>query len=127
VPKYNAEDFDPPAPVAHVTLRNPATGATLSEVPMLIDTGADITLLPRDYLDKLGIEPEEDMVYEVQGFDGETKFVNMVQLELIFLGRKFSGQFLLIDQSMGILGRNILNTIPILFDGPHAKWDEYKR
>ena len=90
MPKYNAEDFDPPAPVAYVTLRNPATGATLSEVPMLIDTGADITLLPRDYLDKLGIEPEEDMVYEVQGFDGETEFVNMVQLELIFLGRKFS-------------------------------------
>ena len=127
MPKYDTENFDPPAPVAYVTLRNPATGVSLSDIPMLIDTGADITLLPREYLDELGIESEEDIVYEVQGFDGESKLVNMAQLELIFLGRKFSGQFLLIDQSMGILGRNILNAIPILLDGPHTKWDEYKR
>jgi hypothetical protein len=46
MPKYNTEHFDPPAPVAYVTLRNPATGALLSDVPMLIDTGADTTLLP---------------------------------------------------------------------------------
>jgi hypothetical protein len=50
----------------------------------------------------------------------------MVQLEMVFLGRKFKGQFLLIDQPTGILGRNILNTIPILFNGPAGKWDEIK-
>lgn len=46
MPEYDAENFEPPAPVAYVTLRNPATGVLLSDVPMLIDTGADITLLP---------------------------------------------------------------------------------
>jgi len=44
MPDYDAENFEPPAPVAYVTLRNPATGALLSDVPMLIDTGADVTL-----------------------------------------------------------------------------------
>jgi hypothetical protein len=125
--KYDAENFDPPAPVAYVTLRNPATGVSLSEVPMLLDTGADVTLLPRRVAVTLGIESSEDTAYEVQGFDGESKLVEMVQLEMVFLGRKFSGQFLLIDQPMGILGRNILNKVSILFDGPRAKWEERKR
>ena len=51
----------------------------------------------------------------------------MVELELVFLGRKFTGQFLLIDQPMGVLGRNILNVVSITFDGPREKWDEHKR
>lgn len=94
---------------------------------MLLDTGADVTLLPRRVAVTLGIESSEDTAYEVQGFDGESKLVEMVQLEMVFLGRKFSGQFLLIDQPMGILGRNILNKVSILFDGPRAKWEERKR
>jgi len=126
MPKYDAENFDPPAPVAYVILRNPATGVSLSDVPMLIDTGADVTMLPRTYVNELDIEPAEDKAYEVQGFDEQIRLVQMVQLELIFLKRKFSGQFLLIDQPMGILGRNILNSVSILFDGPHSKWDESK-
>lgn len=127
MPDYDSDNFDPPAPVAYVTLRNPLTGVSLSDVPMLIDTGADATLLPQDYVDQLGIEPDENTLYEVQGFDGEIKFAKMVKLELYFLNRKFAGQFLLLDQPMGILGRNILNSIPILLDGPRNQWDEKKR
>jgi predicted aspartyl protease len=127
MPKYDAENFDPPAPVAYVTLRNPATGVSLSNVPMLMDTGSDVTLLPRQVVERLGIESREDSAYEVQGFDGESKLVDMVQLEMVFLGRKFSGQFLLINQPMGILGRNILKVVSILFDGPRSKWEEHKR
>jgi predicted aspartyl protease len=127
MPEYDAENFDPPAPVAYVTLRNPATGASLSDVPMLIDTGADATLLPREYVEQLGIEPDKNTLYEVQGFDGEIKFAKMVKLELYFLERKFAGQFLLLDQPIGILGRNILNSISILLDGPRSQWDEKRR
>lgn len=127
MPKYDAKDFDPPAPVAHVTLRHPATGVSVSDVPMLIDTGADATLLPAEFLDGLDIELEADTTYEVQGFGGETSQLQVVHLEMIFLGRKFTGQFLLIDQPMGILGRNILNAVSIVFDGPRSRWDEHKR
>jgi predicted aspartyl protease len=126
MPKYDTENFDPPAPVAYVTLRHPTTGASVSDVPMLIDTGADVTLLPKSYLDELGIETDDGETYEVQGFGGETKLMGAVHLEMIFLGRKFTGQFLTLDGPMGILGRNILNAAAILFDGPRAKWDEYK-
>lgn len=125
--KYDNENFDPPAPVAYVTLRHPATGVSLSDVPMLIDTGADVSLLPRMYVMQLNIEPVRNLSYEIQGFDGKPKPADMVEAEVVFLGRKFTGQFLLIDQPMGILGRNILNAVSILFDGPNEKWSEFKR
>jgi len=124
MPAYDAKLFDPPAPVAHVTLRHPATGASLSEVPMLMDTGADVTLLPRIYVDRLGISSLKEKVYELQGFDGNITQAEAILLELVFLGRKYKGQFLLVDQPMGILGRNILNAIVLLLDGPRGAWDE---
>lgn len=107
-------------------LRDLATGMSLFDVPMLIDAGADATLLPREYVERMGVTPDEDILYEIQGFDGQPKMADMVQLELIFLGRKFKGQFLLIDQPMGFLGRNILNNVRIMLDGPRGKWSEQK-
>jgi len=47
-----------------------------------------------------------------------------VSLELAFLGRIFRGQFLVIDQEVGILGRNILNVLTLLFEGKQQAWYE---
>jgi len=127
MPEYDAENFEPPAPVAYVTLRNPATGVFISDVPMLIDTGADATLLPSDAVNQLGIFVEENSDFEVQVFDGEIKRLKLAKLELYFLGKKFAGEYLLVDRPIGILGRNILNNVKLLLDGPRAKWDEHKR
>ena len=44
---YDAILFEPPAPVARVILRNPDTGMMWSDVPMLIDCGADDLSHPR--------------------------------------------------------------------------------
>ena len=78
MPSYESDLFTPPAPVIYVTLRHPTTGTSLSEIPMLMDTGADITLLSREYIEQLGIEPVEDIVYELQGFDGGITVANVV-------------------------------------------------
>jgi predicted aspartyl protease len=45
----------------------------LPDVPMLIDTGADATLLPISAVQKIGVEIETDSGFEVETFDGETK------------------------------------------------------
>jgi hypothetical protein len=60
------------------------------------------------------------------GFDGAVSFAPVVGLELLFEQRTFRGQFLLIDQGWGILGRTILNRVPLLFDGPRLTWDEHR-
>ena len=124
MPKYDSKNFDPPAPVAYVTLRHPATGATVSNVPMLMDTGADVTFLPREAIRQLDIAPIENKIYEVEGFTSGTALVEVVQAEISFLGKRFKGQFLATDQPMGILGRNILNSVQILLDGLNGYWDE---
>jgi hypothetical protein len=126
MPDYDARNYNPPAPVAYVTLRNSATGAVFSNVPMLIDTGADASLLPSQAIEELKVEIEEDAIFEVQGFDGQIQQLKSVKLEMYFLDKKFAGEYLLVDQPVGILGRNVLNNVRILLDGPREKWDEQK-
>jgi len=44
---YDAARFDPPAPLAHVTVKSEQLGIEIHDVPMLLDTGADVSLLPQ--------------------------------------------------------------------------------
>jgi hypothetical protein len=104
MPKYDALNYDPPAPVAQVMLRA-ANGATTSGVPMLIDTGADATLIPRSAVAGLGINPDPAIQYELLGFDGSKSTTQAVDLHMIFLQKSFRGRYLIIDQDHGILPR----------------------
>ncbi|MCA1636179.1 MAG: hypothetical protein LC802_21430, partial [Acidobacteria bacterium] len=113
---YDKALFTPPAPLARVTLRNPENGTTQMDVPMLLDTGADVSLIPQASINLLGLTIASGTRYELVGFDGSSSFAQVARLELLFLERTFRGQFLLSDQDWGILGRNILNAVPLLLD-----------
>jgi Aspartyl protease len=125
MPSYEVGRFDPPAPVAIVTLRNPHSGKLDVDVPLLLDTGADITLLPRTAIERLGVSVMMDQQYELIGFDGSQSFAPAVSLEMIFLRRTFRGKFLLIDEEQGILGRDTLNHLNLVLDGPQQQWWEF--
>ena len=126
MPPYDFALFDPPAPVAMVSLRLINDGDVLTDVPMLIDSGADLTMVPATRVDqlKLDIRPEDD--YPVEAFDGRRSVARSVKLELTFLGRTFRGRFLVLDSQTGILGRNVLNHFALLLDGPQLSWQEQK-
>ena len=83
MPSYDTSYFDPPAPVATVTLRNPHSGATVSDVLLLLDTGADVTLLPRMMVERLGIPLVTDQRYELMGFDGSKSFAPVLVLDML--------------------------------------------
>ena len=53
---YDSSVFDPPAPVARVVLQSPTTGVLRSDVPILLDSGADVTLIPKAVLRHLSLE-----------------------------------------------------------------------
>ena len=125
MPNYDASHFDPPAPVARVTLRNPHNGATVSDVLLLLDTGADVTLLPRMAVERLGAPLLANQRYELMGFDGSKSFAPVVMLDTIFLQLAFRGRYLLIEEERGILGRDILNHVMVLLDGPRQQWSEH--
>jgi len=90
---------------------------------MLLDTGADVTLLPLSVARELGVACIPEKTYELISFEGSRCSAIAAHAELIFLDRRFRGQFLLIDQELGIIGRNILNSVSLLFDGPRLNWD----
>lgn len=127
MPSYDAAHFAPPAPVTHVTLRHPSSGATISDVPLLLDTGADVTLLPRVAVEQLGMSVRGGQRYELIGFDGSRSFAPVVMLDMIFLQRVFRGQYLLTEEDRGVLGRDVLNHEVLQFDGPGQHWSERVR
>ena|SRR6266566_3247497 len=123
MPTYDTVRFSPPAPLAIIELRNAATGEILRDVPMLLDTGADVTLLPRGCVNQLQIPSDPSHVYELVAFDGTRTAAIAVHLDLIFLGLTFRGLFGIIDQPDGILGRNILNHLNLKLNGPALLWE----
>ena len=124
MPAYDAARFDPPAPVALVTVKSEPPGVEIRDVPMLLDTGADVSLLPRGPFASLA--PPHAKHYELEAFDGTRSTAPVLTAELQLLGKSFRGQFLLIDAPYGILGRNVLNNLSLVFDGPAHQWVEHR-
>jgi len=119
--KYN-ETYEPPAPIARVKLRNSETLKTIADVPMLMDTGSDITLLPQSLCDGIGVEVSETESLNLEGFNQAVTEAFYVRLDFIFLNKIFRGKFLVYNQNEGIIGRDILNEFSILFDGVNLEW-----
>ena|ERR1700738_2260165 len=123
MPAYDSNHFDPPAPLAKVSLRSPHNGNFISGVPMLIDSGSDLTLIPEISIDELNLDLDQNETYELTGFDGHRSVAKSVQLDLVFLGRTFRGRFVVVNSETGILGRNVLNRFALLLDGPELSWE----
>ena len=80
MPGYDAADFRPPAPTALVTVRSPDSGSSVSNVSMLLDTGADVTLLPREPIAALVDQNQPQQQYELEAFDGTRNWAAVVHL-----------------------------------------------
>ncbi len=101
MPAYDRGRFAPPAPVAIVVVRHSDGGSSVSDVPMLIDSGADVTLIPKSAIGPLGLVGTEQR-YKLVAFDGTTSESEAVQADLVFLNKRFRGQYLSIEGDVGI-------------------------
>ncbi len=122
MPAYDDRGFTLAAPVARVVLRHPDSGKSLADIPMLIDSGADATLLPRSAVASLGIMGTGER-YDVVAFDGTPHESEAVLAVLVFLGKTFRGRFLQVESEVGVIGRNVLNRVRLLLDGPALNWE----
>ena len=120
--KYDAS-YDPPAPIAEIALRNFETGEKIKNIFALLDTGADISLLPSRVVKSLNIDPLSEHI-KLIGFDNKNDLFELYELQVIFLGKRFYGNYCVIDDETGIIGRDILNQISITFDGINLEWKE---
>ncbi len=116
--RYDDQQFDPPAPVALVTLRSTSTDEEVGGVMMLIDSGSDVSLIPLHLAERLLLPTARDKRYQLVGFDGSQSAAKAVSAVLILDKRVFRGFFLVIDQDYWIL--NAGRWFP---DGPQGRWD----
>jgi hypothetical protein len=124
MPAYDANLFDPPAAVAVVSIRDPGSGKTVHDVQMLIDSGSDVSLIPQTSIDELELEIDPNASYELQGFDGHSSLAQAVTLDVIFTKKIIRGKYVVVNSGMGILGRDVINHLAILLDGPRLSWQE---
>ena len=124
MPAYDSEQFAPPAPLARVLVRARNRSTSIAEASMLIDSGADVTLLPRTCADQLGLHVVPQEAVLLRGFDGTDTTASVVDAELLFLGRAFRGRFPIVDDQCGVLGRNVINHLSLVLDGPQLTWRE---
>lgn len=122
MPAYDDDLSSPPAPVARISILHPDTGEILADVPMLIDSGADVTLLPGSAVATLGL-PATGERYRLEAFDGKADDSEAARAVLVFLNKTFRGRFLRVDSDVGIVGRHVLNRVGLLLDGPALNWE----
>lgn len=123
--KYSSS-YDPPALIAKLALKKIESADRLRDVEVLLDTGSDITLLPKTALDSLDFPPEFGTKISLVAFDGSVTEYDIYELQIDFMGLRFTGKYCAIDDPIGILGRDVLNKVSLLLDGPNLEWDIIK-
>lgn len=107
--------YRPPAPVLPVGVSG--AGADRVMVPMLVDTGADVTLLPAEVIRRLQL-PRVDTVV-VSGFGGP-RLTSAVHAATMSLGgAQLVARVVASDEA--ILGRDVLERFELELDGPRAR------
>src|SRR3954453_9632531 len=105
MPEDDSKAFRPPGPVALVLVRSPRRGRTAVGVPLLIDSGDDVSCLPQMAVAELLENDDESTRYEVEGFDGKKSLAAVAQLDSELLACLFDAQRVLVTRAYGYLGR----------------------
>ena len=106
--------LDPPAPVIPVRVSGPL-GDEAVMLPMLVDTGADCTLVPASIIRRLGL-PQIDII-GVTGVGGAKRRATVHAATVELAGfRVLARVVAFIDEA--ILGRDVLNQTVVMLDGP---------
>ncbi|MXY81250.1 MAG: clan AA aspartic protease [Gemmatimonadetes bacterium] len=101
----------------HVTVRitNPADSDRYWEGLFLVDTGATDSLVPRQHLEAIGLEPEGKRVYELA--DGSEIAVDVAVAKIEFMGEFVGGTVIFGDaDAEPLLGVTVLESVGIEVD-----------
>ena len=114
---YSAR-YQPPMPAVEIALGAPEADYSLGPLPAILDTGADITVVPQEYLIRL------DAPIVAGGYLrspwGERQSVKIYEVNLRIQGHDL--HHVEVASEPGgrevLLGRNVLNLLNLQLDGP---------
>jgi predicted aspartyl protease len=115
--KYNT-DYFPPAPQMQIRLGIPGESLKIGPLLAFVDSGADATIVPLRYIRSLNVQAEDSKFMRSQW--GEHRQVDIYWLDLGIGDLRFPAIEIIADDRGNevILGRNVLNMLRILLDGP---------
>ena len=116
---YNRQ-YQPPIPVLSVRLYSPISEQFTEPIEALVDTGSDATLVPLAHL--LTIAAEETSPGWLISITGQRKAVSLYFAD-IYVGSSALAGIRVIgepDTDELILGRDVLNKLPLFLDGPNS-------
>ena len=104
-------------PYLSVCIRDADLGLTSYTKDGLVDTGADTTIVPLEWLDQVEAAVEGHAV--VHGLWGGVRSVNAYVVDVIVEGITFPGVVVIADETDDdvLLGRDVLNRMKIVLDG----------
>lgn len=113
---------DPPAPMLQVTVSKIRRRRPRRTVPALIDTGADITAVPSHLLNDLKLESIGRIRIEAVNAKSTIVYTYGVRLKLtdIVIERI---EVILADFDFVVIGRDVLNRLYLLLNGPELTFD----
>jgi len=111
---YN-DDYNPPAPVVPVQIVNPATGESVT-VNALIDSGASVSVVLLDAVDKIGLKPVAQA--QVQGFGEIVQTVPVFRSTWVVGGHVLIGvEYVVVEREDALLGRDVLQHFVLTLNG----------
>ncbi|MGH7819376.1 MAG: retroviral-like aspartic protease family protein [Candidatus Binatia bacterium] len=105
---------EPPAPVLPILFAAPG-GEESVLVSSLVDTGADCTLVPVEIARRLRLPLVDRLI--VEGLGGAARRAPVHAALVRFGGTRCLARVIAFD-SEAIIGRDLLNRVPLLLDGP---------
>ena len=114
---YDAQAHDTPAPFLPIQISHPSQPEHTLEVIAKIDTGADISAIPRHIATALALEETGEL--KVAGFDGPPSSYTICAVRIALpSGQRARLNALVVPSDDVILGRDVLNHLRLLLDGP---------
>ena len=113
-----SHNYYPPAPIIEVTFVSAAENLRVGPLPALVDSGADGTIVPINYLDEIQAPSTVDMSIRSQW--GESHWVLLYLVDVQIGDLTLPGIEVVGDEISNeiVIGRDILNRLQVLLDGP---------
>jgi hypothetical protein len=115
-------DVYPPAPFVDIRVSPPLGPALGQSLRAKLDTAADISCIPTDLVDQLGLLPARAIPAE--GYDGVQVMVDTYTVTLEVAAARFRHlEVMSIPEKYALLGRDVLNCFYVRLNGPDLTLD----
>lgn len=113
----------PAFPQLPVVIRKIVSTDSTVEITALLDTGADATLVPQSFLEQ--IQADELYATRIRSHWGEWRAVTVYVVDLVVTGENLPTIEVIADEQGDVVlpGRNVLNQLILLLDGPSQQSD----